>query len=75
MPNPRRGKIMLETEATWIALESAVGNIVVATLRNDAGAAEEIRRQGHDLLDQHFDLKIESIAAIRIDIEKQMRGG
>lgn len=73
MPNPRRAKIYLETHATWTELEGAVRSLVVATLRNDAAAAERVRLAAHELLDRHFDLKIEGIAAIRIDIENQMR--
>ncbi len=73
MPDPRRGKILLETQATWIELEAAVRRLVVATLRNDAAAAEAVRRQAHDVLDHHLDLKVASIAAIRLDIQKQFR--
>ncbi len=73
MPDPRRGKILLETQATWLELETAVCHLVVATLRNDATAAEAVRRMAHDLLDHHLDLKVAGIAAIRLDIAKQFR--
>ena len=75
MANTRRGQIILETKASWLELETAVRQLVVATLRNDAQAAEQIRRKAHDLLDLHFDLKVEGVAAIRLDIQRQIRRG
>jgi hypothetical protein len=74
MPHPRRGKLFLEAQASWVELEAAVRQLVVATLRDDARAAEVVRRQAHDLLDRHLDFKVESVTAIRLDIEKQFRG-
>lgn len=73
MANPERVRIMLAGVAAWTELESAVGQLVAATLRNDADMAEEMRRRAHDLLDQHLDLKIDSISAIRLDMEKRAR--
>jgi hypothetical protein len=73
MPDPLRGKIFLETQASCLELETAVCALVVATLRNNAEAAERVRRRAHDVLDHHLDLKIASIAAIRRDIEEQFR--
>jgi hypothetical protein len=74
MANPRRGRIFLEAQASWVELEAAVRQLVVATLRNDAAAAEAVRRQAHAVLDHHLDLKVEGVTAIRLDIEQSFRG-
>jgi hypothetical protein len=37
-------------------LEAAISWLVIATLRNAAAAAEQTRRQAHDLVDRYFDL-------------------
>lgn len=73
MPDPRRARIMLETETSWIELEAAVRALMVATLRDDAAAAEAARRRSQALLDHHLDLRIEGLTAIRLDIERRMR--
>ncbi|MFN3858115.1 MAG: hypothetical protein ACK4RV_10215 [Caulobacter sp.] len=66
-----RARAQLISLATWTELSATVERLVAATLRNDAKGAEELRRQAHDILDQHFDAKIAGIAAIRADIERQ----
>jgi hypothetical protein len=74
MPNPRRVRVFVEAQASWLELEAAVRQLVVATLRNDAATAEAVRRQAHAVLDHHLDLKVEGITAIRLDIERGFRG-
>jgi hypothetical protein len=65
--------MFLEAQATWAELDAAVRQLIVATLRNDGAAAEAVRRQAHDLLDRHLDLRVEAVTAIRLDIEKRFR--
>ena len=68
--NPRRAEVLLLGMAAWSELEATVDMVVAATLRNDANAVEQARAKAHDILDHHFDLKIEGIAAIRADVQK-----
>lgn len=58
--------------AAWTELEATVSRIVAATLRDDAKAVEALRRQAHDLIDQHVDLKIEGVSAMRERVKRQM---
>lgn len=73
MADPERSKLILLGLAAWTELESAVGRLVAATMRDDAEAAEKARSEAHDLLDHHLDLKIQGIGAIRRDLEKRSR--
>jgi len=73
MAKADRIQIMMAGIAAWTELEASVSQLVSATLRNDAEAADAARVRSHDLLDQHLDLKIESISAIRLDVEKRSR--
>ena len=58
--------------AAWTELESVVSLIVAETLRNDAKAVEALRRRAHDLIDQHIDLKIEGVGAMRERVKNQL---
>lgn len=60
--------------ATWTELEATVGSIVAATLRNDGAEVEALRVKMHDIIDQHVDAKIEGIALMRADIEREFKG-
>ena len=65
MIDARYGALTLQAQAIWRQLQNAV-NELLAGFRNDAPAAEAIRRQAHDLLDLHCDLTVEGITGIRL---------
>jgi hypothetical protein len=73
MADPERARLLLLGMAAWSELEATVGSVVAQTLRDDGAAVEAARQKAHDILDQHIDLKIQGVAAIRRDIEKQSR--
>ena len=58
--------------AAWTELEATVGRIIAATLRNDGEQVEALRQQAHDLIDQHIDLKIEGVGAMRERVKRQL---
>ena len=58
--------------AAWTELEATAGMLLAATMRDDAHQVEALRAKAHDILDHHLDLKIETIAAIRERVRKQI---
>lgn len=52
-------------QASWLQLHGLMSSYQAAILRGDTAEAERIRREAHDVLDSHLDLKGQAAVATR----------